>query len=29
MENDPEEKFEMLDCLGRGNYGKVFKARTK
>ena len=26
---DPEEKFEMMVCLGKGNYGKVFKARTR
>jgi len=28
-ESDPEDKFEKILCLGKGNYGKVYKAKTK
>ena len=28
-EDDPEDKFETILCLGQGNYGKVFKAKTR
>ena len=28
-DSDPEEKFERLLLLGKGNYGKVFKAKTR
>ena len=28
-ESDPEDKFETIQCLGQGNYGKVFKAKTR
>ena len=27
--SDPEDKFEKMTLLGKGNYGKVFKARTR
>lgn len=27
--SDPEDKFEKMLLLGKGNYGKVFKARTR
>lgn len=28
-DSDPEDKFEKMLLLGKGNYGKVFKARTR
>ena len=28
-DSDPGDKFELMICLGRGNYGKVYQAKTK
>jgi len=29
FDKDPEQMFEILEQLGKGNYGSVFKAKRK
>ena len=28
-DQDPEEVFELLECIGKGSYGEVYKAIEK